>query len=731
MGKFFRLISLMGSAIADYFKNLKSLRLDGINQYARITTTEGTINYASSTRYIRFFYDSSLPYVNREGVFGYSSGSSNYDRLFLAADGVITYNRRRGNALVEHSQDINPGWNSFVVTEEDGGVGLSLTKLYLNGSLVYESTDDIANNLGWPVSYGIGAVLDNSGSIDRNPWNSNIDSYVLANNVTFTLDEIRELDQLNDYTKHTRWADFNQWYGFEDEDISGTDLKNRVTGLNEAVLYNGATNSKDINYPRTYQLEPNDNTPYAENDTGWALDFDGTNEYVNIPDADELSFGANPFSVSVWLNRDEIRNKFIIEKKNEYDFRGSNATRYFFTCYDTNTSNYIRVTSTATDAPAGEWINVTVTGDGSGLASGLTLYQNGVLISSTNTTVGTYVQMQNTTSDLTLGRTSAAYEGLMDNVCLFEKELTQAEVLQIVNEHQVRNETEFSLVSNLVGYWRGVNSRTGTDGVIDQSGNGNHGTMINMTDSDVVLKSPRPIFNEATKGSTIFNGTNQYIDFGDSDVFSFGDGVNDSPFSVSTSVYLTYSTPNDVLITKGDEWELRFRLGRRVMIRLVDLNNTNQYFLQANNILINQWVHICATYDGRGGNNASDGITLYINSVSVAGGVVTSTYVAMDNQSTPLEIGKRDAVYLDSNVSNTSIIAKELNALEVAELYNDGSPIDMQKVTFASDVVFATKLDASEDLTTSGGVVDYVGGNNGTAFNMVAGNLDEDNYPIN
>jgi len=112
--------------------------------------------------------------------------------------------------------------------------------------------------------------------------------------------------------------------------------------------------------------------------------------------------------------------------------------------------------------------------------------------------------MQNTTSDLTLGRTSAAYEGLMDNVCLFEKELTQAEVLQIVNEHQVRNETEFSLVSNLVGYWRGVNSRTGTDGVIDQSGNGNHGTMTNMTDSDVVLSSPRPIFNEATKGSTIF-----------------------------------------------------------------------------------------------------------------------------------------------------------------------------------------------------------------------------------
>ena len=727
MGKFFRLISLMGSAIADYFKNLKSLRLDGINQYARITTTEGTINYASSTRYIRFFYDSSLPYVNREGVFGYSSNSSNYDRLFLAADGVITYNRRRGNALVEHSQDINPGWNSFVVTEEDGGVGLSLTKLYLNGSLVYESTDDIANNLGWPVSYGIGAVLDNSGSIDRNPWNSNIDSYVLANNVTFTLDEIRELDQLNDYTKHTRWADFNQWYDFEDEDISGTDLKNRVTGLNEAVLYNGATNSKDISYPREYQLEPNDNTPYAENDTGWALYFDGKNEYVNIPDADELSFGANPFSVSVWLNRDEIRNKFIIEKKDEYDFRGSNATRYFFTCYDTNTSNYIRVTSTATDAPAGEWINVTVTGDGSGLASGLTLYQNGVLISSTNTTVGTYVQMQNTTSDLTLGRTSAAYEGLMDNVCLFEKELTQAEVLQIVNEHQVRNETEFSLVSNLVGYWRGVNSRTGTDGVIDQSGNGNHGTMINMTDSDVVLKSPRPIFNEATKGSTIFESGDNITVPSNAD-FSFSSGGVDRPITICFNIHPTSTGFRNLRgPNKPGEWQLNGYTLTQPRFILFGTGG-NLQMVSPTRLLDDIWYQICIVYDGTGATNSVNAFKIYVNGVDVP---VTNNgsgaYTGAITNSNDLQFNDT----MENNMTDFCVIHKALTPPEVDELYNDGSPPDLTEVTFASDVKHWWKLDATEDLTVIGGVIDQIGTSDGTAINMTIANTDLTDYPIN
>jgi len=727
MGKFFRLISLMGSAIADYFKNLKSLRLDGINQYARITTTEGTINYASSTRYIRFFYDSSLPYVNREGVFGYSSNSSNYDRLFLAADGVITYNRRRGNALVEHSQDINPGWNSFVVTEEDGGVGLSLTKLYLNGSLVYESTDDIANNLGWPVSYGIGAVLDNSGSIDRNPWNSNIDSYVLANNVTFTLDEIRELDQLNDYTKHTRWADFNQWYDFEDEDISGTDLKNRVTGLNEAVLYNGATNSKDISYPREYQLEPNDNTPYAENDTGWALYFDGKNEYVNIPDADELSFGANPFSVSVWLNRDEIRNKFIIEKKDEYDFRGSNATRYFFTCYDTNTSNYIRVTSTATDAPAGEWINVTVTGDGSGLASGLTLYQNGVLISSTNTTVGTYVQMQNTTSDLTLGRTSAAYKGLMDNVCLFEKELTQAEVLQIVNEHQVRNETEFSLVSNLVGYWRGVNSRTGTDGVIDQSGNGNHGTMINMTDSDVVLKSPRPIFNEATKGSTIFESGDNITVPSNAD-FSFSSGGVDRPITICFNIHPTSTGFRNLRgPNKPGEWQLNGYTLTQPRFILFGTGG-NLQMVSPTRLLDDIWYQICIVYDGTGATNSVNAFKIYVNGVDVP---VTNNgsgaYTGAITNSNDLQFNDT----MENNMTDFCVIHKALTPPEVDELYNDGSPPDLTEVTFASDVKHWWKLDTTEDLTVIGGVIDQIGTSDGTAINMTIANTDLTDYPIN
>ena len=36
--------------------------------------------------------------------------------------------------------------------------------------------------------------------------------------------------------------------------------------------------------------------------------------------------------------------------------------------------------------------------------------------------------------------------------------------------------------------------------------------------------------------SRSFNGVDDYVDLGDSDDFSFGDGINDSPFSVSVWV---------------------------------------------------------------------------------------------------------------------------------------------------------------------------------------------------
>jgi len=555
---------------------------------------------------------------------------------------------------------------------------------------------------------------------------ANIDQMCVWNK-ELSLEEIREAIQLNSLEQHSAYANLISWYEFEDAEIVGTTLMNRISGAPNATLYNGATNSKDINYPRTYQLEPNDNTPYAENDTGWALDFDGTNEYVNIPDADELSFGANPFSVSVWLNRDEIRNKFIIEKKNEYDFRGSNATRYFFTCYDTNTSNYIRVTSTATDAPAGEWINVTVTIDGSGLASGLTLYQNGVLISSTNTTVGTYVQMQNTTSDLTLGRTSAAYEGLMDNVCLFEKELTQAEVLQIVNEHQVRNETEFSLVSNLVGYWRGVNSRTGTDGVIDQSGNGNHGTMTNMTDSDVVLSSPRPIFNEATKGSTIFESGDNITVPSNAD-FSFSSGGVDRPITICFNIHPTsmgfrnLRGPN-----KPGEWQLNgYTLSQPRFILFG--TGGNLQVVSPTRLLDDIWYQICIVYDGTGATNSVNAFKIYVNGVDVP---VTNNgsgaYTGAITNSNDLQFNDT----MENNMTDFCVIHKALTPPEVDELYNDGSPPDLTEVTFASDVKHWWKLDATEDLTVIGGVIDQIGTSDGTAINMTIANTDLTDYPIN
>jgi hypothetical protein len=40
--------------------------------------------------------------------------------------------------------------------------------------------------------------------------------------------------------------------------------------------------------------------------SGRALDFDGTNDYVSVPDDNSLEFGTSDFSFSFWMNLDDV-----------------------------------------------------------------------------------------------------------------------------------------------------------------------------------------------------------------------------------------------------------------------------------------------------------------------------------------------------------------------------------------------------------------------------------------
>ena len=192
--------------------------------------------------------------------------------------------------------------------------------------------------------------------------------------------------------------------------------------------------------------------------------------------------------------------------------------------------------------------------------------------------------------------------------------------------------------TGLVGYWKmDETSWDGTAGeVIDSSGNNNHGTAKNGTNTSAGGKIGRCGY---------FDGSDDYVAIGDTDDLSFGNALTDSPFSIFVWVKVNDTTTVPIL-GKGDavsanllEWILSTDGDDKWGLRLYDERGDRSIWRVSNNALTSyegQWIQLAATYDG----NGSNGIKLYLNGneiTSTAGSI--GTYIAMHNLAVPVRIG--------------------------------------------------------------------------------------------
>jgi len=180
-----------------------------------------------------------------------------------------------------------------------------------------------------------------------------------------------------------------------------------------------------------------------------------------------------------------------------------------------------------------------------------------------------------------------------------------------------------------------------------------------------------------------FNGVDDTIDVADSYNLSFGDGTSDSPFSISAWINMEDATSFDI-INKGSynvdaEWRFESGGSEQLGLWLYDNDVASTYegaYTTADiESLENQWIHVCATYNGVGGTSANEGITLYVNGVSQAVSLADNgTYVAMENLTNEVRIGNyNDISYSQGSISNLKIHNLELSATEVKELYSGAS----------------------------------------------------------
>lgn len=198
---------------------------------------------------------------------------------------------------------------------------------------------------------------------------------------------------------------------------------------------------------------------------------------------------------------------------------------------------------------------------------------------------------------------------------------------------------------------------------LDRSANRNHGTATGTP----------PTFG--VEGVDL-NGSSDYIDCGDKDIFSFTDGAgNDLPFSVSYWAKMDDATKfravvKDYTSSTNGEWFFETRPSDQLSFTLYISGRSAYIGREVSSVtnLEGTWHHFVGTYDG---NESSTGIEIYIDGVASSNQNNNSgSYTGMSNTTESLYIGKQAATFANGKISNVKLWNRELTQAEITELYN-------------------------------------------------------------
>lgn len=210
---------------------------------------------------------------------------------------------------------------------------------------------------------------------------------------------------------------------------------------------------------------------------------------------------------------------------------------------------------------------------------------------------------------------------------------------------------------------------------------------------------------------------NGALDFGgdqatvidDSDDFSFGDGSDDSAFSIAAWIFVTNTGAFQRILSKrevtnAEEWLFTLTPTETLRFNLIDQSNLNVAQVETDNPLSLGWNFVVGTYDGTGGTSASDGLNLYVNGslVTLVTRSTGGSYDAMENTATKVVIGASYSAasalvsFFADKLDNVILFNDELTLAQVSTLYNSGA--GTEDVSSTAPIPFAI----SDDAVTTG-----------------------------
>ena len=224
--------------------------------------------------------------------------------------------------------------------------------------------------------------------------------------------------------------------------------------------------------PRGLDNRPVDSYNRAELYSGKALDFDGVNDYVDVPYLDSLANTGVSSTFSFYFNVDTITGSIVFAEQRKA------ASKRYVVWYDhanTRLQLYLNSVSSVINFPLTEtnqWFYFTGVVDGSTAK----MYINGELIGSTS-----YAPFESNV-DFYLGTYDGAsgyfYNGKMSNAKIFNTALTATQVADLYNNPEKVVPT--GVANTALKLFLPMQEGAGTT-AYDGSGNGNHGTISGAT----------------------------------------------------------------------------------------------------------------------------------------------------------------------------------------------------------------------------------------------------------
>jgi len=474
------------------------------------------------------------------------------------------------------------------------------------------------------------------------------------------------------------WSDGFKWND-SDPEINSSDKglvglwhfnNNSVVGDVNGTAYDShqGKNNGTLDEWHTSNSQPTYNAWNGTGKIGSGLKFDGVDDYVEVADDDSLSFGNGtddfPFSVSVWVNPNELTTDGVIFAKYqspyEYNlFLDSNEKPYIILRDDSaavNTQVYW-----ATSFSIGTWTHLVYTYDGTGGATagnGIRIYINGINKTTVVSNNAGYVAMENTANSMLIGARSVSglydFNGTLDEVKIWNISLNASQILDLYRNESIGIKYPAMNTSNLVGEWT-FNESTGNT-ALDSADGRNNGTLTGYT---------RPLLSSGKFGNAYtFDGVDDYVVVPHTSSQNTSSAVTYNvwikPSSVSSNVghFITKSA-NIYFRTDLTELELGLNFGP---------NNFTKS--SGANLQVGNWYMATFTYDKDAGDDVAH---LYLNGVETA-------YTTQHNTNgefievgvIDISIGRRsDAGYFNGTIDEVAIWNRSLSADEIKQLYRN------------------------------------------------------------